>query len=75
MLTVYGLKVSYFTGKLEAYLRYKEIPYEFHALTGKEFTEALPTGFALSGSSRLELALAHSAQIDLPDLTVSSLLA
>ena len=42
MLTVYGLKVSYFTGKLEAYLRYKEIPYEFHALTGKEFTELLP---------------------------------
>ncbi len=26
MLKVYGLKVSYFTGKLEAYLRYKEIP-------------------------------------------------
>ena len=43
MLKVYGLKVSYFTGKLEAYLRYKEIPYEFHALTGKEFTELLPT--------------------------------
>ena len=42
MLTVYGLKVSYFTGKLEAYLRYKEIPYEFHALTGKEFTGMLP---------------------------------
>lgn len=42
MLTVYGLKVSYFTGKLEAYLRYKEIPYDFHALTGKEFTELLP---------------------------------
>ena len=42
MLTVYGLKVSYFTGKLEAYLRYKEIPYAFHTLTGKEFTETLP---------------------------------
>ena len=42
MHTVYGLKVSYFTGKLEAYLRYKEIPYEFHSLTGKEFTELLP---------------------------------
>ena len=27
-LTVYGLEVSYFTGKLEGYLRYKEIPYE-----------------------------------------------
>jgi glutathione S-transferase len=28
-LRVYGAKVSYYTGKLEAYLRYKEIAYEF----------------------------------------------
>ena len=27
-LRVYGLEVSYFTGKLEAYLRYRSIPYE-----------------------------------------------
>lgn len=27
MLTVYGAKISYYTGKLEAYLRYKGIPY------------------------------------------------
>lgn len=27
-LEVYGVEPSYFTGKLEAYLRYKEIPYE-----------------------------------------------
>ena len=27
-LRVYGAAVSYYTGKLEAYLRYKEIPYE-----------------------------------------------
>ncbi len=27
-LTVYGAKISYFTGKLENYLRYKEIPYK-----------------------------------------------
>jgi glutathione S-transferase len=26
---VYGSQVSYYTGKLESYLRYKEIPYEF----------------------------------------------
>ncbi len=26
--TLFGMDVSYFTGKLEAYLRYKEIPYE-----------------------------------------------
>lgn len=28
-LRVYGSTISYYTGKLEGYLRYKEIPYEF----------------------------------------------
>lgn len=28
-LRVYGSAISYYTGKLEGYLRYKEIPYEF----------------------------------------------
>ena len=28
MMKVYGSKISYYTGKLEAYLRYKGIPYE-----------------------------------------------
>jgi len=28
-LTVYGSAISYYTGKLEGYLRYKEIPYRF----------------------------------------------
>jgi glutathione S-transferase len=32
-LRVYGSKISYFTGKLEGYLRYKEIPYEFLPMT------------------------------------------
>jgi glutathione S-transferase len=32
-LRVYGSAISYFTGKLEAYLRYKEIPYERIAMT------------------------------------------
>jgi glutathione S-transferase len=27
-LRVYGASLSYYTGKLEAYLRYKEIPYQ-----------------------------------------------
>lgn len=35
MLTVYGSEISYYTGKLEAYLRYKEIPYRFVARTQK----------------------------------------
>ncbi len=32
-LQVYGASVSYYTGKIEAYLRYKEIPYELVAMT------------------------------------------
>ena len=42
MITVYGLKISYFTGKLESYLRFKEIPYRFHELTSTEFQKLLP---------------------------------
>jgi glutathione S-transferase len=32
LLTVHGSEISYYTGKLEGYLRYKEIPYRFEAL-------------------------------------------
>ena len=41
-LTVYGSKVSYFTGKLEGYLRYKEIPYRFKAMTTEYFNQLVP---------------------------------
>lgn len=41
-LTVYGSNVSYFTGKLEAYLRYKEIPYKFQPMTGEYFNRIVP---------------------------------
>jgi glutathione S-transferase len=41
-LTVYGSKVSYYTGKLEAYLRYKEIPYQFQAMTAEYFNRTVP---------------------------------
>lgn len=34
---VYGLDLSYFTGKLEGYLRYKEIPYQRIELSSKVF--------------------------------------
>jgi glutathione S-transferase len=34
-LTVYGSAISYYTGKLEGYLRYKEIPYRFVPLSPK----------------------------------------
>lgn len=42
MIKVYGLKVSYFTGKLEGYLRYKEIPYQFVSSTVACFKHELP---------------------------------
>ncbi len=41
-LIVYGSKVSYFTGKLEAYLRYKEIPYRFQPMTTSYFNKVIP---------------------------------
>ncbi len=31
-MVVYGARISYFTGKFEAYLRYKQIPYTYRAL-------------------------------------------
>ena len=41
-LTVYGSKVSYFTGKLEAYLRFKEIPYQYQPMTVEYFNRIVP---------------------------------
>ena len=32
-IKLYGLRISYYTGKMEAYLRYKEIPHVFVVLT------------------------------------------
>jgi glutathione S-transferase len=36
MMNVYGSKISYYTGKLEAYLRYKDIPYQLVVPYGEE---------------------------------------
>ena len=41
-LRVWGSELSYFTGKLEGYLRYKEIPYELVHATRKHFAGTLP---------------------------------
>lgn len=41
-ITVYGSKISYFTGKLEGYLRYKEIPYQFRSMTTEYFNRIVP---------------------------------
>jgi glutathione S-transferase len=47
-LRVYGSEISYFTGKLEAYLRYKEIPYERIAMSARYVNRVVPraTGVA-----------------------------
>lgn len=42
MLTIYGVKVSYFTGKMEAYLRMKEIPFRYCAITMTQFEKTFP---------------------------------
>ena len=31
-MKLYGLRISYYTGKLEGYLRFKEIPHDFVVL-------------------------------------------
>lgn len=37
--TLYGLKLSYFTGKLEAYLRAKGIPFQFVEMNIADFQQ------------------------------------
>jgi glutathione S-transferase len=39
---VYGARISYFTGKLEAYLRFREIPYEYRALDARLYRSVVP---------------------------------
>jgi glutathione S-transferase len=56
-LALHGSKVSYFTGKLEAYLRYKEIPFEFHPVTVRE----------MNGWIRRETGAAQIPAVVLPD--------
>ncbi len=41
-MVVYGSKISYFTGKFEAYLRYKEIPYEYRGLDAFHYRWVVP---------------------------------
>lgn len=41
-LRVYGSAISYFTGKLEGYLRYKAIPYQRIAMTARHFNRTVP---------------------------------
>ncbi len=55
-LTVYGSAISYYTGKLEGYLRYKEIPYRFVAFS--------PT---VGQRLRTETGTSQMPAVELPD--------
>lgn len=55
-LRLYGLKISYYTGKMEAYLRYKEIHHEFVTLNP-----------ALMRRLKAETGAAQMPAVELPD--------
>jgi glutathione S-transferase len=55
-LRVYGARISYYTGKLEGYLRYKEIPYELVPLTPKRMRRV-----------RAETGTSQMPAVELPD--------
>jgi glutathione S-transferase len=57
LLRVYGSEISYFTGKLEGYLRYKEIPHERIAMTRRYFSRIVPR----------ETGVAQMPAVELPD--------
>ena len=46
VMKVYGSKISYYTGKLETYLRYSDLPYESFSLVGHRKTAIEMTGVA-----------------------------
>ncbi len=54
-LRVYGAEVSYFTGKLEGYLRYKEIPYERIAMTRQYWERVVPRQTGVAQMPAVEL--------------------
>ena len=56
MLTIYGLKISYFTGKMEAYLRVKEIPFRFQSITATQFQKTFPQQLGAQQMPVIELA-------------------
>ncbi len=54
-LRVYGSEISYFTGKLEGYLRYKEIPYERVAMTRHYWERVVPRATGVAQMPAVEL--------------------
>jgi len=56
VIRVYGSAISYYTGKLEGYLRYKEIPYAF-----------VPFSPKIGGRLRRETGTSQMPAVELPD--------
>ncbi len=55
-LRVWGAERSYFTGKLEGYLRYKEIPYQRVSAKSRDFERTLPARTGAMQIPAVELA-------------------
>lgn len=55
-LRVYGSESSYFTGKLEGYLRYKEIPDERIAMTRRYWAHIVPHQIGVAQMPAVELS-------------------
>jgi hypothetical protein len=49
-LRVYGSEISYVTGRLDGYLRYKEIPYERIVMTRRYFTHVVCAAWAIAAT-------------------------
>ena len=54
-MRVYGSVISYFTGKLEAYLRYKGLGYEFVPMTTRYFNRVVPAATGAAQMPAVEL--------------------
>lgn len=55
-IIVYGSRISYFTGKVEAALRYKELPYEFRPMTAAMQQHDIPRATGVFQMPALRLA-------------------
>ena len=54
-MIVYGAKISYFTGKFEAYLRWREIDYEYRPLDVNLYRSVVPEHLGASQYPSVEL--------------------
>ena len=54
-MIVYGAKISYLTGKFEAYLRWREIDYEYRPLDARHYRSVIPEKLGASQYPSVEL--------------------